>query len=266
MMKAIAMSQTSPLTELQYQQFLRDGFIKVPRLASADLCRRMKNVVEESFEPSLGPLEYEVDVHYPGAPKDRRAEGGNTPRRLLHAYARDAVFREWACACNVVQIVKQLINVDKVLLTQNHHNCVMTKMPSFSSETGWHQDIRYWSFDRPELLNVWLALGREYDSNGGMKTIPGSHTSDIDCSRLDVDLFLRQDLVENNSLLETAVNVDLYEGDVLFFHCRTFHAAGANETEKPKYSTVFSYHAADNLPVPGTRSARLDSIDVESRT
>jgi len=39
-------------------------------------------------------------------------------------------------------------------LSQAHHNCIMTKNPAFSSATGWHQDIRYWSFQKPELVSV----------------------------------------------------------------------------------------------------------------
>ncbi|MEO1889748.1 MAG: phytanoyl-CoA dioxygenase family protein [Cycloclasticus sp.] len=251
------------LTELQRQQFLRDGFIKLSGLASPDVLRDINQVVDASMEPALGPLEYEADVQYQGAPADRLVSGGDTPRRLLNAYARDEVFRDWACAPAVVKVVKQLIGTDEVRLTQNHHNCIMTKLPVFSSQTDWHQDIRYWSFDRPELVNVWLALGNEHVENGGMKMIPGSHTMEFERGRLDANLFLRQDLPENQNLLETAVDVELEAGDVLFFHCRTFHAAGANTTNRPKYSLVFSYHAADNLPIPETRSARLDSVSID---
>ena len=54
--------------------------------------------------------------------------------------------------------------------------------------------------------------------------------------------------------------LELEPGDVLFFHCRLFHAAGANSTTHTKYSAVFTYHAADNRPLPGTRSASLPEV------
>ncbi len=262
-MKIYSNKIRSGLTDIQRQQFLRDGFVKISAIASTELLSRMKAVVEASIEPAIGPLEYEADVHYSGAPKSRVSEGGDTPRRLLNAYTRDEVFREWASNPVIVQAVKRLMGVDRVLLTQNHHNCMMTKLPKYGSKTGWHQDIRYWSFDRPELVNVWLALGEEHTQNGGMKMIPGSHTMDFDRGRLDADLFLRQDLAENKELLDSAVDIEMQAGDVLFFHCRTFHAAGANETQYAKYSLVFSYHAEDNLPISGTRSERLDSVSVD---
>jgi phytanoyl-CoA hydroxylase len=52
----------------------------------------------------------------------------------------------------------------------------------------------------------------------------------------------------------------LEPGDVVFFHCRTFHAAAANRTGQTKFSLVFTYHALDNSPLPGTRSAATPSI------
>ena len=73
-------------------------------------------------------------------------------------------------------------------------------------------------------------------------------------------LFLRTDLEENQALLEAAETVTLEAGDVLFFHCRLFHAAGMNLTDEIKQSLVFTYHAADNRPIPETRSALLPSI------
>jgi phytanoyl-CoA hydroxylase len=248
------------LSELQKQKFRRDGYLIVRNMATVDLRQRMIEAVETSLRPALGPLEYEADLSYPGAPENKSAAGGFTPRRLLNAYARDAVFREWANDAAVVSVVKQLLGTEQLMLTQNHHNCIMTKMPEYSSQTGWHQDIRYWSFDRPQLVNVWLALGDEYTEKGGMKFIPGSHKLELDRGRFDADLFLRHDLAENKILIDSAVDAELKAGDVLFFHCRTFHVAGANQTNEPKYSLVFSYHAADNKPIPGTRSARLDSV------
>jgi phytanoyl-CoA hydroxylase len=248
------------LSELQLQQFRRDGYLILRDLAPDKLRQRMIETVEASLRPALGPLEYEADLAYPGAPASRSSAGGFTPRRLLNAYARDAAFREWANNPEVVSAVKALIGTEQLMLTQNHHNCIMTKMPEYSSKTGWHQDIRYWSFDRPELVNVWLALGDEYAEKGGMKFIPGSHKIELDRGRFDADLFLRHDLAQNKPLIDSAVVTELTAGDVLFFHCRTFHLAGANQTDKPKYSLVFSYHAADNKPIPETRSARLDSV------
>jgi len=242
------------------EEFRRSGFIIERGLVDSDICRQMLDVVHNSLRPPLGPLEFETDVQYPGSPAGRMAPGGDTPRRLLHAITRDAVFRTWATSPMVVERVKQLLEADRIAVSQNHHNCIMTKHPGFSSETLWHQDIRYWLFDKPELISVWLALGEEYDRNGGMRLIPGSHRQHLDRGRFDASLFLRPDLPENRALIDSALPAELSQGDVLFFHSRTIHAAGQNSTDQVKTSVTFTYRDEDNLPLAESRSARYPDI------
>ena len=241
--------------------FARDGFLVVRGLCPDELCARLESASRMHLNPLLGPVEYEADLDYPGAPEDRQSHGGDTPRRLLNACSRDDAFREWATGRPIGDHLRAQFGTD-ACLSQCHHNCVMTKHPGHSSATLWHQDIRYWSFDRPELISVWLALGNESAANGALKIIPGTHVMDIDRGRLDSELFLRPELDENRTLIEQAHSVELDRGDALFFHCRLFHAAGMNLTDRVKLSAVFTYHAADNRPIPSTRSARLPAVPV----
>ena len=96
--------------------------------------------------------------------------------------------------------------------------------------------------------------------NGCLRVIPGSHRMNFDRSRLDDSLFFCSDLPENQAVIANAVPVELDPGDVLFFHAKTLHAASRNHTAQTKYSAVFTFRAADNLPLPGTRSAELPEL------
>lgn len=242
-------------------QFQRDGYIIVRGLASRPLCEEMKQLAQQYLAARIGPLEYEADVRYPGAPASLDAPGGRTVRRLLQAYARDPLFRQWAASPMLGDRLRQLLG-PRVELAQAHHNCIMTKAPSYSSSTGWHRDIRYWSFEKPELVSVWLALGDEHRANGCLVLLPGTHKMEFRGDQLDAARFLRPDLEENRGILRTQVAAELGAGDVLFFHGRLFHAAGRNETADIKFSLVFTYHAADNRPLAGTRSAALPDVMV----
>ncbi|MEE4301041.1 MAG: phytanoyl-CoA dioxygenase family protein [Pseudomonadales bacterium] len=250
------------LDEVSRERFARDGYLVRPGLADPEQLRGLRALALEHLDPVIGPAEFEADVHYPGAPDSRAAAGGETPRRLLAALARDRLFRDWATGAAVGAVLRALLG-GEVRLAQGHHNCVMTKFPGFSSATMWHQDIRYWSFDSPELVSVWLALGEEREANGALKLIPGSHCLELDRGRFDAELFLRPELEENAALIDTAVNVELEPGDVVFFDARTFHAAGRNETDAVKLSLVFTYHREDNRPIPGTRSANYPSLQLD---
>lgn len=256
------LSRHYELTPSQRTSFARDGFLIIPGLAEPDHVQRMRQVALAQLAAQTQPIEYEADVAYPGAPSRRDAEGGDTARRLLQAYDRDPTFAEWARDSRVVGLISQLLETQTLKLTRSHHNCVMTKHPGYSSATQWHQDLRYWSYEKPDLVNSWLALGDETPENGCMWLLPGSHRMQVSPEQLDAARFLRPDLPENRKLIDTAQPAELHPGDVLLFHAGVFHAAGRNETNGLKLSAVFTYHGADNRPVPGTRSARYPGISV----
>ena len=245
------------------ERFHRDGYLVVRGLASQAECAALRSLLAGMLEPLQGPVEFEADVGYPGAPRSKLDIGGSTPRRLLHAYSRDALLRAWACDARVGERLKAFFGGRAPLVSQCHHNCIMTKHPGFSSLTSWHQDIRYWSFQRADLISTWLALGPERKANGALLVIPASHRLQVDALRYDQALFLRTDLPENQELIAQAQMVELDAGDMLIFHCRLFHAAGRNETDAMKCSLVFSYHDEFNRPNPGTRSAAYPSIPVQ---
>ena len=75
--------------------FARDGYLVVRGLADGSILAPMRESVLRALQPLQAPVEFEAEVGYPGAPVDREAQGGDTVRRLLHAYSRDEVFRRW---------------------------------------------------------------------------------------------------------------------------------------------------------------------------
>jgi phytanoyl-CoA hydroxylase len=240
-------------------QFERDGYFIARRLSPAALCARMLEVTRDGLSREVPPVEYEADLRYPGAPPSLDAAGGHTIRRLKQAFSRDFCFVEWVSSPGLSNRLQQILG-PSVVMPLAHHNCIMTKEPKHSSDTGWHQDIRYWAFERPELVSVWLALTPETTKNGCLRLIPGSHRLPLDRGRFDKELFLRPELPENQELIAKAVWAELEPGDVLFFHARTFHAASRNYTELTKFSVVFTFRGADNPARPGSRSASLPEL------
>ncbi len=239
--------------------FHRDGYFVERGLMPVDFCRRVRRVVDRDLQMRVEPIEYEAELHYPGAPESLDVEGGLTPRRLKQAVSRDVVFLEFLISPRITGRLRQLLGTE-LAVPLAHHNCIMTKQPGFSSDTGWHQDIRYWSFESSNLVSVWLALGPENERNGGLQVIPGTHAQEFEREQLDDALFLRDDLPQNAALIARRQPLELDCGDVLFFHCRTFHAASRNHTNESKYSAVFTFRGQNNRPIPGSRSASLPEL------
>jgi phytanoyl-CoA hydroxylase len=239
--------------------FDRQGFLVVRQMVSAELVAQLRSLVEDQLQRHVPPVEYEADLHYPGAPTSRQVPGGQTVRRLKQAHSRSYLFTEWLQSPPLLNRLQQLLG-PAVVCPLAHHNCIMTKHPAFSSETGWHQDLRYWSFQRPELVNAWLALGSERAANGGLRVIPGSHRARFADEQFDHQRFFRTDWPANEPWLNRQQLVELDAGDVLFFHCLTLHAADRNTTNQTKLSVVFTFRPGDNPPIPGTRSAESPEL------
>ena len=190
--------------------------------------------------------------------------GGETVRRLLDAYCRDVALARFATAVRVREWMDSYF-AEGVVLSLAHHNCLMTKHPHYGSMTGWHRDIRFWSFDREDLVSVWLALGEETIDNGALWFVPRSHTMVFDAERFDDTKFFRADRADNANLIRQAESPHLMPGDAVFFHCNTLHSAGKNLSDEVKFSLVYTYHGRTNPPRPGTRSASKPEIELCAR-
>lgn len=249
------------LTPDQITEFHQNGFLVLPKLASSSYCAEVLTFAQQQLANTVSPVEYEAETGYPGAPASKDDAGGKTVRRLLQVAMRSTHLFDWATGPTLTAPIKQLLG-NKILLSQAHHNCIMTKQPQFSSVTGWHRDSRYWSFQRAELISAWLALRDETVENGCLLVIPGSHQIQVDPEGLDAAQFLRMDYPANQTLLARAVAVPLNAGDVLLFSSNLFHAAGRNQTGQTKFSMVFTYRAENNPPIAGSRSAGLAEIAI----
>ena len=245
----------------QIAQLRDEGFVVLPQFVPADGLAKLNETARAQLAARADPLEFEADLQYPGAPASRTAAGGETVRRLLDAYGRDAVFARWATAPALREWMEAYFG-ERVLMSRAHHNCLMTKHPLYGSLTNWHRDIRYWSFRCEELISVWFALGEEHVDNGALWFVPGSHRMAFDSSWFDEAKFFRTDRAGGAAVLRTAESPRLAPGDAVFFHCRTLHSAGQNRTDAVKFSLVYTYHGRSNAPWPRTRSASKPEVEL----
>ncbi|MCY7408596.1 MAG: phytanoyl-CoA dioxygenase family protein, partial [Alkalinema sp. CAN_BIN05] len=252
-----SLSKLFTLKELQ--DFDRDGFIIVRQLAQPELIDRINQLTDNLLQNPIQPIEYEAELGYPGAPELIDEIGSKIPRRFLNAFCRGQSLYDWATHPDVLSRLHQLIG-KSIALSLAHHNSIMTKHPDFSSDTGWHRDLRYWSFNSTDLITVFLALTPSNAENGGLRFLPRSHKDTIEDHQLDNKSFLKTDLPENQALLDREVTIDLDPGDAIFFHSLTFHGAPRNRTKQERRSLLFTYHDTQNHPMPGTRSASMPEL------
>jgi phytanoyl-CoA hydroxylase len=238
------------LSEEQLAQFERDGFILLRGFADKARCARILEAAKEEIEKREPPIETEGE--YTGSDNP-------TLRRLRQVYDRREEFRDWMTDEEIRPMLKQVLH-DTPVLTLAHHNSIMTKMPSKSTESRWHQDRRYWHFEDDNLVSVWLALGEERMENGVLEFIPGSHKLEYRPEQFDEETSFMTGLPENDALIAKKVHFDLHPGDVVLFHCRTLHHAYNNKTDAPKISFVYTVKGQATKPIPGTRSTEYPEV------
>ena len=86
----------SSLNDIEAAAFERDGYIVVKNMVPAQRFAELRTIATDHLSQLIAPIEFEVDVGYPGAPVDVSSPGADTSRRLLQAFARDEAFRLWA--------------------------------------------------------------------------------------------------------------------------------------------------------------------------
>jgi phytanoyl-CoA hydroxylase len=242
------------LSEAQIDEFYKNGFLLLKKFANEQMCDGIKEKAKEHIEEMIEPIETEQEY--------LNIEGKPILRRLRQVYDRDKVFASWMRERKIRPILRQLLGQSPVI-TLAHHNSIMTKMPSRTSRTEWHQDIRYWNYKNDDLISVWLALGTETLQNGVLEFIPGSHRMRFDPKQFDAKKRFREDIKENVALLQKRVHFELEKGDIVLFHAKVLHAAGENQTFEPKISFVYTVRALANRPLPNTRSSEYKEFILE---
>jgi phytanoyl-CoA hydroxylase len=244
--------------------FNENGFIVIRDFADKRECDAILDIAKVHIKYQIEPIETEEEYHLQSKEQrintiDYNSKIEGTIRRLRQAYNRDVIFKNWIENRKIRPILEQILQ-DKVVVTTAHHNSIMTKMPHSSTQTRWHQDIRYWSFSNNNLVSVWLALGEENSQNGVLEFIPKSHKMEFNPNQFDEKEYFREDLEENKLLIETKTSRNLSKGDVLIFHSKLLHRANKNSTNRAKISFVYTVKGALTKAMKNSRSASYPEI------
>lgn len=255
------------LTKKELDKFNLNGFLLLKEFATTKECEAILDVAKAHLKHKIEPIETEIG--YGLKSKEYRIEVSDytsiekrediTVRRLRQVYDRDILFRNWMENKKIRPILKQILE-DEVVITLAHHNSIMTKLPYTSTETAWHQDRRYWSYDGDNLVSIWLALGEENSQNGVLEFIPKSHRMIFAKEQFGEKEYFDMEHPVNVSLMETKQSFLLNRGDVVIFHSKLLHRANANKTNEPKISFVYTVKGASVNVIKNSRSSQYSEI------
>lgn len=173
-------------------------------------------------------------------------EGGGT-RIALWNRAGDSVYGLAARSARLVDTVEALLGGPVY-----HYQ---SKLTAKEARTGgaweWHQDYGYWYHNGclfPHLVSCMIALDRTDRHNGCLQFVKGSHLM----GRADhVKLTDAQNEIDPKVVaaararLET-IYAEADPGDVVFFHCNTFHRSDQNRSDRRRWTMIVCYNRVDN--------------------
>ncbi len=238
------------------QKFQEDGFLLFKKAIPKEITEPILEVAKVHLKYKIPPVETEAEYI-----KEDKKIYKESIRRLRQVYDRDIVFRRWMESSLFCNYFRAILNDNPILVTA-HHNSIMTKLPKTSTQTRWHQDIRYWSYSNSNLFSIWLALGEENSQNGVLEFIPGSHKMSFSKEQFDKKLYFREDLEQNRKLISKKVSFDLEAGDVILFHSLLLHRANKNSTNNPKISFVYTVKGEKTKALSNSRSAKFKEIEL----
>jgi len=140
----------------------------------------------------------------------------------------DAGLMEFCAQRRIVDMVENLIGPDIVMWS----NTIFSKPAAKGKRTPWHRDGEFWPLHPLATVTLWIAVTESNSSNGCLRLIPASHSSENIGRHHDVttdDVIFAREIEDNEFDASTALDVELEPGQMVFFDVRMIHGAAPNE-------------------------------------
>jgi hypothetical protein len=172
------MTKPDALTDVQVQQFWRDGVLTVENAVTPELlsrlCAQFSDWVEESRDYAAaygstvdGRPRFDIEPgHSREQPALRRV---NAPADISEAFF-EAIMNH-----RMADMVADLIGPD----VKHHHNKINSKLPGSATRVKWHQDFAYTPHSNTDLVTALLMLEDVTSENGALEVSPASHKGEI---------------------------------------------------------------------------------------
>ena len=229
------MASANPLTDVQYADFHRDGYLFIEHFLDAEETRLLQEACRADSV---------LQTHAMGV-KD--AAGRRTNLSLWNHPAND-IYGMIARSERMVNAVEQLLG-DEVY---HYHSKLSAKQPRVGGAWEWHQDYGYWYKNGclfPDMLSVFIAVDPCTKENGCMQVLRGSHLMGrIEHAFAGEQTGADLERVEQAKKRLELVYCEMEPGTALFFHGNTLHTSEANLSDKPRWGLICCYNTKHNDP------------------
>ncbi|WP_179107258.1 phytanoyl-CoA dioxygenase family protein [Sediminibacillus massiliensis] len=241
------------LTDEQVSSYKENGFVQIDNVLNREELEELRTCMEEVMNNHGGKsIQTSED----------KAAYYKVLNQRVNTWRDHGGMARFVLSERLAGMADQLIGNKGVRLFHDH---ALLKMPHDSKETPWHQDFPYWPMKKPGALSIWLTLDDVDEKNGCMQFMPKTHQ----LNKLKaVSLVGGHDIfeeAENNGARfdkSQAVTVPMKAGSCTFHDGLTFHAAFANQTDKPRRVLAIIY-MPDGTTFNGKPHITVDDLSLQ---
>jgi ectoine hydroxylase len=182
----------------------------------------------------------------------------NAVRSVFRIHESSAIFKALTADERLAGLARYILG-DAIYIHQSRLNY----KPGFrGKEFFWHSDFETWHVEdgmpRMRALSMSIALTENFDSNGPLMLIPGSHKQYVVCEgetpddHYEASLKKQEYGIPSDDCLEQlaaqggVVSVITKPGSVVVFDCNLIHGSNGNITPYPRSNIFLVYNALSN--------------------
>lgn len=187
-----------------------------------------------------------------------REPGSEAVRSIFRIHNLSRAFEWLARDTRLLDIARQILGSEAYL-----HQSRANMKPGFTGkEFYWHSDFETWHVEdgmpRMRALSVSVSLTENYDFNGPLMVMAGSHKTFVSCVGETPENHYKHSLKkqeygvpDHGSLKQLADHGGIVAptgpaGSALFFDCNLMHGSNSNITPYPRSNVFFVYNSVEN--------------------
>ncbi|MEU7720870.1 ectoine hydroxylase [Streptomyces tibetensis] len=240
-----------PIVPGDLLSFERDGFLAIDELISEDEVAVYRNELNRLVnDPDMRADERSIVE-----PKSKEI------RTVFEVHKISEVFARLVRDERVVGRARQILGSDVYV----HQSRINVKPGFGASGFYWHSDFETWHAEdglpRMRTVSVSIALTENYDTNGGLMIMPGSHKTFLGCAGETPKDNYKKSLQmqdagtpsdEALTQMATQHGIKLFTGkagSATWFDCNAMHGSGDNITPFPRSNVFIVFNSVENTAV-----------------
>ncbi|MFC8425301.1 ectoine hydroxylase [Streptomyces sp. NPDC057236] len=240
-----------PVSAGDLQALDRDGFLAIDQLIGPDEVGEYQRELERlTTDPAIRADERSIVE-----PKSKEI------RSVFEVHKISEVFAKLVRDERVVGRARQILGSDVYV----HQSRINVKPGFGASGFYWHSDFETWHAEdglpNMRTISVSIALTENYDTNGGLMIMPGSHKTFLGCAGATPKDNYKKSLQmqdagtpsdEALTKMASEYGIRLFTGkagSATWFDCNAMHGSGDNITPFPRSNVFIVFNSVENAAV-----------------